>query len=36
VLKGIGFQDAGEELVMTEVDEALIREALRMVENNLV
>jgi hypothetical protein len=35
VLKGIGFADAGEELIMTEVDEALIREALRLVENNL-
>lgn len=35
VLKGAGFEDAGEELVMTQVNETLIREALRLIENNL-
>ena len=34
-MKGAGFTDAGDFLVMEKIDEPIVKEALRLVENCL-
>lgn len=35
ILKAVGFEEQGSELVMGQIDEAVIKEAIRLVENHI-